>query len=338
MTIFDTLQHPRSSTSGEFVDKAQSPAEVSLKKPISPSQQRIQNFDYAEVIRTGDRRAANLAAAKLLADTRLAITDLGVRRGLSDTQIDDAVGDSLASLSVNIRNGGSVRRGLIQHRSLSIVTSAAAGPVRHETARGRKLVQEKVEQREIEAGRLLTEHEVTAIAQHIRDNWPDPRHRPVEGFHLDSVVAPTVPAEHTDLVQLEERRAPRDEESESFASRQQLEKRIDDGLAAKQHAWTVFAEATDLPQPTPGWIQKSDARNVAAHCAGRIAEIAADHLAGVRGRDQVGLFAPFAHLSSEDRDEVARALASHPGFAERLWASALTEATGARVKRTAAAI
>jgi hypothetical protein len=328
MTIFDEKQHPR-AVSGTFTDKPQSNPEVWLEK--KPSAAVLNTIDYAEGMRSADSRIARAAVAELFAQTSTAVTDSGRRRGLSAADIEDATSEALLSLNDYVRKGSSVGRGLIQIRAVTVTSQFVDGPLRHESKKGIKVLSERVDSRESKIGRLLTDREIDTMAEAVRESWPDARHRPVAAFHREAEQRTGIPAEHADLVEMENRGqvVPGVEDSPRSWLRASLEEALDQTKGSGQQ-YEKYARGANLPLPIPRTIQPREADAIVGDYMGEITQLADGFIYGENtDRENQALFAPFGELSYSERSDIAEAFAAQPDYADRLWVSAVVAATGA---------
>lgn len=103
----------------------------------------------------------------------------------------DAVLSALTSVSNNRADG--LTEGLIANavsHAMSAAFSEETGVRRTEGVNALRMLDERVEVFVHEQGREPTMRERNELARQIRDNWPDPRHRPLNGYQARVIQGP----------------------------------------------------------------------------------------------------------------------------------------------------
>ena len=341
MTTFNSDQHPR-ITDGTFTDKEQTAPELALSilEDDEPTTKVDRARDYAEQMRNSDPRVSREATTALVAEVERTVRNMRRKTGLSEDQARDAVGDTILDLTARIKNGHSIKGGLVQTAAAAVCSRYVNGPVRHETAKALKLLKEEVSKQEAAAGHHLTSADIARIAGQIRvsDKF-HARHRPVEDFHLiEGFVRPTSFSQFPDSYI--------DEKMHEFGYgagvgfdgigsatdklAEELENREATKADAMKRLWDVIASDQDVPTATTNRLSRRDATNVQRYMSelpGGVLKAARDHEDGLDNRNTMALFAPFANLSATDKDAVATMLLNRATHAQNLWTSAMYSAT-----------
>ncbi|MGX5697766.1 hypothetical protein ACWKWP_16325 [Agromyces soli] len=299
--------------------------------------------DWAAELRSGDRAVVRRAAASLLAETTRAVRGLRWRMGLGDADVQDAVGETMLELAKRIHAGHPVPGAIVQKVATAVCSRFVNGPVRHETAKALRILKQRVAAAEASAGGALSSRAVAAIAEEVRLG-PDfnPRHRPVERFHLVEGFSKPVSIDRYDpdvvdqLLARSASAAGRSGEFDPFGGAgacERLLERVQQGRCTKKEAravlWVAFAADEGLPAATPGRIQRRVAADLLAYVEALpdgVASACLDRLEGRTTRATIALFAPFAELGGHEMDAIAEALWRRRAFAMGIWASAVAVA------------
>ena len=283
MTNFETL-HPR-ITDGTFTDKPQTAPELTLA-PTDPTDEapkvRVAR-EFADQMRSDDKREAREATADLLAEVTSTVRSLRRARGLSEDQVEDSIGEVMIELLKRVNRGQSVQGGLVNTTARTVTSRHVNGPVRHETAKAIRILKERIDITEAERGEHLTSRQIAELADDIRmgDDF-NHRHRPAENFHLiEGWVRPTSFSQFPDSYIDEQMHAFGYGAGRSFegmdSAADQLAARLEKQGAAKaevtkaeamKQLWDVFSDDQDLPKATPNRLSAVDAENVEAWMRG----------------------------------------------------------------------
>jgi hypothetical protein len=285
---------------------------------------------------------ARLAAHELIAEVTRAMRGLRRRVGLSDLDVQDAIGDTLLELAKRLHRGQPVPGAVVQRVATAVASRFVNGPVRHETAKALRILKQRVAAEEARLGSALSAQVVEKLAEEVRTG-PDfsPRHRPVERFHLiEGFSKPTSIDQFAhDVVDVLLHRASRGEERgypgaagacDSLLDQLQLGNRS--RREAHDTLWTAIAFDEGLPEVRQRWVGRDVAADLVDYVATLpegIVTACRHHLEGRTTRATVALFAPFGELTEPEADAVARYLAGRAAFATRIWESALRSSSTA---------
>lgn len=292
----------------------------------------------------GDRRAVHRAAAELVTETTRAVRGMRRRMGLGDADVQDAVGETLFELAKRIDAGHPVPGAIVQKVATAVCARFVNGPVRHETAKALRILKERIAATEAQLGRSLSSRAIAELAEEVRLGPDfDPRHRPVERFHLVEGFSKPISIDRydADLVDLllaravgaEAQRAGGALGADEGRACERLVERLQRGLCTRREAraalWSAIAADEQLPEPVPGRIERRVADDLLAYVEALpegVVTACRHRLEGRTTRATVALFAPFAELDEPSMDAIAEALAGRGGFATRIWASAVAAA------------
>ncbi|WP_167047522.1 hypothetical protein [Salinibacterium sp. ZJ454] len=201
--------------------------------------------------------------------------------------------------------------------------------IRPEDARARRDLIDVVVSEESILGRALVRREVDDIAQRIRDNWHDPRHRPTENFHRDRSHL-SIDDETTGVMELPGTTQP---VREPVGMLYLLESGRINRAAAKRAVWNEVAAGFEVLPVTPQSISDTEARRARAEldARGGAAAAASNWLAGAEPAGT--LFTPWTDISEDAAHDIAVFLISRPNIAAAMWRSALETAAGVGKRR-----
>lgn len=215
------------------------------------------------------------------------------------------------------------------------VAIALRGILRNEDRKARGIYDRRIAETETEQGRAMTPKEKVALAQDIRDTWPDQRHKPSEKFvelsdlRFLSLNAPVGTSEDTLIDHIAATRGHTDEdlavEPDSLAGQALLMAEGKRKPEAKRAAWNAIAELNDAPHAIPASIsaEKATAYRAAVRQAGGVSAAISDWNNGELTPAASALFAPFGDLDESGRDDVCDLLSRLHTNAEDLYDSAL---------------
>lgn len=289
---------------------------------------------------------ARAAAQDLVAEVTRAVRGLRRRVGLSDLDVQDAIGDTLLELAKRLHRGQPVPGAVVQRVATAVSSRFVNGPVRHETAKALRILKQRVAAEEARLGATLPAQAVERLAEEVRTG-PDfsPRHRPVERFHLiEGFSKPTSIDQFAhEVVDAMLHRANRGEESGYAGAAGACDSLLDQlqlGARSRREAqsalWTAIAFDEGLAETRPGWVRRDVAADLVAYVSSLpegIVTACREHLEGRTTRATVALFAPFGELQEPEADAIARYLAGRSTFATRIWETALASASYAPVAR-----
>ncbi|MFK4731512.1 hypothetical protein ROT00_17620 [Agromyces mediolanus] len=305
--------------------------------------------DWTIDLASEDPHEVRRAASELLAETTRSVRGLRNRMGLSDADMQDAVGETLLELAKRLEAGHPVPGAIVQRVATTVCSRFVNGPVRHETAKALRILKERVAAEEAVVGRALSSRAVAELAEEVRLG-PDfnPRHRPVERFHLVEGFSKPLSIDRydADVVDVLLSRAV-DVPSEFGAGADaaipgagsaggacdRLLDRLERGRVTRREAklelWNAVAADEELPRPTPGRLDRRIGADLLAYAdelPEGIVTACRERLDGRASRAVFALFAPFAELDEQAKDAIAEALARRGAFATRIWASAVAQA------------
>jgi len=296
--------------------------------------------DWTEDLADPAAPGARVAAHELVAEVTRAIRGLRRRVGLTDADLQDAIGDTLLELAKRLHRGQPVPGAVVQRVATAVSSRFVNGPVRHETAKALRLLKHRVAAEEARLGTTLSSLAIERLAEEVRTG-PDfsPRHRPVERFHLIEGFSKPTSIDQFDheVVDLLLHRSGHGAAPGYPGAAGACDTMLDQmalGRRSKRDAhdalWTVIAFDEGLPDARPGWVPRDVAADLAAYVEGLpegIVTACRHHLEGRATRATAALFAPFGELPEIEADAVARYLAGRSTFATRIWAAALRSAS-----------
>jgi hypothetical protein len=345
---------PRHIDSGKWANKEQTSPEIALNATEPDERQRTRPyFNYTKEVFNSDPRRSREGSAALLAEVEATIRTLRVKNGLSDDQVQDAIGDTMLDLTNRISRGRNVQGGLVQIAATAVCSRYVNGPIRHENARAIRILKARISEIESSDGRHVSTKEIETLAVNIRTGTDfDPRHRPIENFHLiQDFVRPTSFSQYPDtyvdtLMHEHGASAPAadvDSESSTATLAAALESKEINRAEAIRQMWTAIAEDQGAPQAKANNIPRVHTSYLTAQMKdGGVLRACRDHHDGVDSRATNAFFAPFGKISAAEQDAVVELMVSRPAHAEHLWASAMMAATKSteteRLERAAAAV
>ncbi|MCM3657479.1 hypothetical protein M3147_09475 [Agromyces mediolanus] len=307
--------------------------------------------DWTVDLASEDPHEVRRAAAELLDETTRAVRGLRVRMGLGDADVQDAIGETLLELAKRLEAGHPVPGAIVQRVATTVCSRFVNGPVRHETAKALRILKERVAAEEAVLGRALSSRAVAALAEEVRLG-PDfnPRHRPVERFHLVEGFSKPLSIDRYDadvvdvlLSRAIDARGSADGTADATTAGlagtvtggacDRLLDRLERGRVTRREAklelWAAVAADEELPRPTRGRLDRRLAADLQAYVEELpegVVTACREQLEGRETRAVFALFAPFAELDGPQKDAIAEALARRGGFATRIWASAVAQA------------
>lgn len=271
------------------------------------------------------RFAQNVAAGKA---ARFRIYD--------SSSYDDIAQDALLSVLTSLSRDSvdGLTGGLIANAVAHAMTTAISertGVHRPENVKALKMLEAQVEAFTHEHGREPSSRERNELARQIRENWPDPRHRPLVGYQAR--VIHEVLQQSRDALQVRGGVDPADEH-DGAGHLKQLDEDVAAGLVTKELArmrlWNAVAKAEGLPlvsrQLPAGTTVMKCVRAVTA--GGGAFVVAKGYMeTEVRTPHVDALLALFDIRCRQDAIDIARMLVSRGGVAELLWKSATMAAS-----------
>jgi DNA-directed RNA polymerase specialized sigma24 family protein len=242
--------------------------------------------------------------------------------------VEDISQVALISVLTSRKNGRvtGLTGGLIANAVTHAVAAAVAARTnvtRHEDARARTKMRTVVETFTQERGREPNTAELESIADGVRNNWHDPRHKPRKNFHeqirteslegnpLHVAAAESTPArnvvESTELDMLAD----------------QLDGGEVDRKVARLQLWKAISATENLPTTRLVARRIDGAARKAMLAAGGIAFVANQYRkTGKLDAHTAALFEPFNIKTETDRQQVADYFASRGPIATKLWEAA----------------
>lgn len=318
---------------GQFATTARTEASTVLLDPASTSH--------------ADEAILELSEMELLAAARQSVRTHAFRQGVRFVGEEDMVQETIEKVLHYKRNNGQVviTRPYVHTVGAGIVAQAARGRLRAEDRKAIGIFNARVGQLEEEMGRKLTSAEQDTLAAKIREDWPDPRHRP----SVDFVALAQVRVLSLDATQGsddDEGRTLAETLSESGALATTLDAddlAVDPETLAGQvlsgerankaqnraDAWDIYASMSNLPLAQPKAVspRHATAARVQIAQAGGVCEAARTWQQGESTPATEALFSPFGPLDEGARDDVAEALLERSAYAEELWAAAMAKAS-----------
>ena len=281
---------------------------------------------------------------ELLAAARQSVRTHAYRKGVRFVGEDDMVQETIAQVLTSQRSNGQIviTRPYVHTVGASVVAQAARGRLRAEDRKAIGIFGAQAKEMEDTIGRALTSAERDQLAAKIREEWPDPRHRPSVDFlalaqvrvlSLDAVAGAHDGHRTTTFA---------DELSESgllsstlgaddlavdpdTPAGQVLSGARGNKTANRAEAWNIYASMSDLPPAVSKGVSPRNATAARAHVgdAGGVCVAAQTWLRGETNAATESLFAPFGALDESQRDRVASALLERSAYAEELWGAAM---------------
>jgi hypothetical protein len=310
-----TRQHAGIPTGGQFAERNRSSGSVTLN--------RVDPVPKATA-------TTALSGAEAIAVARMMAGRAG--RQLNKQDLEDVAQDAITSILTSVKHGTvvSLTPGLITAaiRNSVVHRQLVNSGLRHEDASAIKKLESRVTISEQDLGRHLSEADLDALAQNIRETWKDQRHKPSAGFHRRITVL-----EMAGDVEDEALRIPADEQHNmERTTAGDLASQVENGdlstANAKRKLWNALATDWDVPQ-AEGNIRPAEAERIKAamRLGGGVAEALDTYWAGMSSTATSALFAPFGEINAESRVRVFTVLAARPAFADRIWEAALASAT-----------
>lgn len=313
--------------------------------PAAPADSHLpaEPRDLAAGLKSRRPQVVRGAAADLVAEATRAVRGLRSRVGLSPTDVEDAIGETLLELIKRAEQGHPVPGAIVQRIATTVCSRFVNGPVRHETAKALRILKERIADAESRAGTSLSRAAVSALAEEVRLG-PDfhARHRPVERFHLvEGFTKPTsIDQQAADFIDVALMRAGVTGERGYAGADGACDRLLDDvevgevtKAEARRRLWAVVAADEGLPDAAPGRVPRRVADDLQAYVDGLpdgILSACREHLSGRVSRATVAMFAPFDAPGDHGEDAIARYLCARSTFATRLWESALAIASAPR--------
>ena len=292
------------------------------------------NRDDAAVGLTAPRRinaATELTGAEALRIARMQAGNAGSWRGGTVVETDDIAQDAIVSVLITVRNAGGfgLNPGVLTAAARSAISRSFQDTVQlhHDDLKALRLFDTQRESVEQFQGRHLTDDELDGLAADIREDWPNPRHRPTVGFNRRRVTTASVDEDPSLLADV----ADQSNEMAPTSAGDDLADALDDGRVTKAEArlrlWNALADSNDIPLVARSSMTEREIKAVkqAMKDSGGVEALVQAHLAGNTSENSA-LFAPFGLTTTRARDRIAEFLLERPAVADRLWASALAGA------------
>jgi hypothetical protein len=239
-----------------------------------------------------------------------------------------------------------VHRSAMTHVLLELAARTAT-PRQSNDSRARRLFDLRCNELAVEMGRSLTPREQENLAAEIRQGFPD-NARPHKDFFRDNrsqVMAFGTDATDVDAFRADRHysvgfsshaTAPQDEEPPPGSARARAEAILAEGgraaqLSAKTFAWSLVAERTGAPHPSPASLSEYAAARTrkSVREAGGAVAVARSIRTGEKPPPEVheALFKPFGPLDAQQRTAVVDLILAHPGYGDDLWDASVTAST-----------
>lgn len=341
---YNEAEHPRDANGAQWVDRTYSGPEINLgtgKSSWEDTSAADSARDYAARIRHSDAGVSRRGAEDMLAEVQRTMGRLRSRTGLSFHEAQDAVGDTMVDLLGRTNNGHNIEGGLVQWASNAVASRFVNGPeLRHETTKGITLLKLARAEREAETGQHMTSREIDEMAEEIRMGPKfNPQHRPIKDYQrIQDFIRPTSFSQFPDSYIDEQMHAFGygagstfdDQGSASDRLAAEVEEKRTSKAAAMKRLWEVTAEDQDVPKAAADRIGRTDSANVQNYMSNQtngVMNACREHEEGLKNKNTYALFAPFADLTANDRDNIVAVFLERSGHAEALWSSALNAAT-----------
>lgn len=267
-----------------------------------------------------------LSPAEILQTSIQLSRQAAYRLGLSPEDAEDVAQETVFSvLRTQSRNGGAaVNGGLIRVASNALVSRLVDSHSRHEDSRAYREWKLEVQQVEFSEGRHLTAKELDAIATKIRNNWPNPRHKPSVGFQHETKLV-YVDAHSPDFADS----LMRDGGATAEGSFEQFEvvHKLGTGELTKpvvrRQMWNLINVDATVPESVRGSVSEAKARAYDNTVPDAVVTADAWLNGTATPAETEALFAPFGSTTDAEKTAAANAIKSKPAFGHKLWRSAL---------------
>lgn len=274
---------------------------------------------------------STLTPADALRAAQLQARIHGGRLVISALDREDIAQDALVSVITSRANDRvhGLSPGLITNAVRHAVAAAVmqrTATLRHEDAKAMKLYRHQEELLTQSLGREPDGGELDSLAAHIRDTWPNPRHKPRVGFHRPPKVVPYAGAIRTEANSIAVPPEAETSELDDFADR--VESGAISVAEAKRRLWDAVARAEALPFTRQQRRSATETRTLRRKllAGGGAAKVAADYvITGQLTEQTMRLLEPF-DVAPAERERIAALaghLASRGSIAQRLWDAAL---------------
>ena len=288
-----------------------------------------------------DEAIVELTTTQLLAAATAAVRAHSYKANVRFVGQDDMVQETIEAVLRYKRNNGQIvlTRPYVRVVAAGVVAIAVRGRLRAEDRKAIGIFTKKVTDLETELGRNLSGTEKDQVASRIRDEWPDPRHRP----SVDFVALAQVRVLSLDQSSNDDGRTLGDTVADHSAFSTDLnadDMSVDPQTPAGQvlsgvradksqnraDAWELYAGLTGLPFASPRQVtpRAATAARVSMDTAGGVVNAAKTWQHGETSPATDALFSPFKDIDDTGRDNIADALVSRGAYAEEMWNSALS--------------
>jgi len=342
-------------TGGQYITQARAEADVALVDPADAPHRDSELVGPGEIT---DLEADRLAVQALMAARHHAHI-----KGLRFSDPRDIAQSTVVTILEARRNSPQnvVTPSYVHRIASGHVAIAIRGNLRVEDRKAKAIYDVKVREEEDRLGRRTSGTERRAIAETIREQWPDQRHKPSkrfvelaeirvrsldapEGGHdstttLGDMVASQVASTDHDAIDPGSRAGQvlalaEGEQYVEDSDGAHIEKTGRRRAAARDMLWSAFEEMSGVPPVKAGTVTgNGDSVRAELAAAGGVAQACADWNRGLDTPATDALFTPFGPLSADQRDDVVDLLSGQRAYAEDMWDSAVRAAVKASSKK-----
>lgn len=313
----ETTFNPNRDKIGRFDIKINSAATVDIKQ-------------YAD-----DNPADGFHGAALLQLSTRIVREYSSRLNLSKHDTEDIIQETVMSaLHTRKRQGKPITGGYVRTIAKALVSRRMDTHKRHEDSKAFAMLKAEIEFIESVEGRHLTKAEIDEIADRIREDWHDPRHKPSKGFqNAPQVLSSDAMGAAFAALQPAAANAAPEGSKAAHDLVDAFEENEIDGETLRLKAWNSLIEDTGAPAVYENVNSASVAQSARTTIGKRAEKIAARWEDGAATEEETkALFAPFGRLTRDQQSAVARTISERPKFGQVLWESALDFSTQKTVK------
>jgi hypothetical protein len=266
----------------------------------------------------------------LVSDTQRLVGQEVARMGMPYHFVDEVAGETLAAVyatAASKRNQGTetvIHGGLIRDIARKRLAMKVDGHKRHESSAGLRMWKERSAALEAELGRSLSKGEGDALADQIRNDWHDPKHRPSIGFHRPVIETSIDGANEENPRQFAAEDKP---EREGGARAHNLADLIEEKdltkTQARKQLWNVFADEDGAPEARPGRLTPHSVRKAKTNIKDAVETARLWQNGYVTDDEAASLFAPFGDLTRGEQDAVVKTILARPAYGHRMWLGAV---------------
>ncbi len=266
----------------------------------------------------------------LVADTQRLVGQEVARMGMPYQLVDEVAGETLAAVyaaAASKRNKGEetlIHGGFIRAIARKQLAMKVDPHKRHESSKALRIWKERTAKLEAELGRSLTKAEGDSLADDIRTNWDDPKHRPIVNFHRPIMETSIDGANEENPRQFAAEAQPEREGSErAHALADLVEEKDLTKSQARRQLWNVFAGEDGAPEARPGRLTSHTVRKAKTTITDAVEAAHQWQNGALTDQEAASLFAPFGDLNRAEQYAVANTILARPAYGHRMWTGAV---------------